>query len=1522
MVERIDIERALDSLASDEGGFIFQGLAVVLAKLRWPELIASERHKDRGLDAYASASVSADGRGKGLACSITGTYEKIKDDATETKKHYPDVSLLIFYTSEKVSQGKKAEWAQKIHSDFGLELIVVSREDIITTLQLPGNAHLCATHLRIPVPFQQTSAPLLQRVRDATGTVATQWAAHPRLTGKPTILLNGVIVDRKGNETRQLLNTAHLHAQLLQGRRLILEAPAGRGKTTTLIQLARMAGSPPPFAFLVDLPGWVRSPATILEHIARTPAFLAHGIDAAALAQLSQTEPCLFLLNGWNEISSVYSQEAATALHELERTFPAAGIVVATRVHDTVPPLPGSTRIRLLPLTAAQRLQYLVEALGETQARQFHESLAADRVLNELTRTPLILSEITALHQSGREVPRTKLRLLRAVIEMMEQSEAHSAHLQGPPLWGHAEQYLRELALQLVGRGDVIIGAADARSVCHTVSDRLKHDQQLEHSPESADILKTLCAHHILERIEYPVAGFRFEHQQFQEYYAALMVQEKLAELVAEKDANRREAFNATYINEPAWDEPLALAAEDFGSTGDHATSVESASVLIDGALRVDPLFAARLARLCGPAHSQQLRSELGKRLRLLYAADNPHYRQLAIAAMLATGWDDFIDILIPLLIHSDQQIRLGTYRAGSDFYPSCLGANWWHVVSGWQERFRGEFVSELALHHGRTEVALAFARSDPSVTVKIEAVRLLAWMGQYPDVAGLLQAMNDSEFRQMVTRLELEEIPSHLHSRARAAYTALLAETSDPKTRFQITLTLGRLGHSNGSNLLKDELAVMPGSVVKELSDYSLRPAIEAVRTVDSPWVSQWVADRIVEGALWRDSWLAMVSTLPEGQREALLLRVTGENLQYGATGRIVSLLAATSDPTFAKRVFEALCSHRQQLLDDPRNTDKQAIDQQLRGLFKSTPVQRVVEGLSDMLAKTPSGLELSLMLEMFSRMGSTEDSVRGALPDPLRQQLRRYFKAAVPAVLKEEDNRGEAKGRLATALAEVGDSEDVTDLLILIHADIQRVRDGRAALARGDRSRRGQGGMMSYSNWHVQALVWLDQIKAPSILIDLLKEAEYELDAAWGLVTLAKKDAGDHPIVTGRFGSPARDYRKFRQAPLEWSTLYDEERRTNFAAALKERITALLDESRLGDHKSIPYHYRLKELGKALASLDPKDSADLVLEIAALPADWDGWRRFELLESLLFGGVELPADKVINLLEPVFGQFRKQGIYNNDSLSLFNRILHMLPFLKPPSLGIAKVRELSAEFRLHLQNHEGLLMALGQCGCDEGLELLCELASQSGAAFQHIARVWFDAVAACPLPQAKELLLGFVDPQSSGGIGELEFPDHMADYLASVLAKIANSDSAVSARLLELAEQTTYPRGRQILAKVLPQLDAPQSLLAALNLLDDGASQPVPYEVWRSLEDVFLEKRPYKDTQSYTLVPRAANDLKKRLFEMAEGDSRRTRAAYTLLAQIEEWRLEHGRPSSEPRHPAYASGVPWPPVPVRDKD
>jgi hypothetical protein len=43
---RTDIIRALDELIANEAGTAFQALAVVLAKQKWPDLIASEWHND------------------------------------------------------------------------------------------------------------------------------------------------------------------------------------------------------------------------------------------------------------------------------------------------------------------------------------------------------------------------------------------------------------------------------------------------------------------------------------------------------------------------------------------------------------------------------------------------------------------------------------------------------------------------------------------------------------------------------------------------------------------------------------------------------------------------------------------------------------------------------------------------------------------------------------------------------------------------------------------------------------------------------------------------------------------------------------------------------------------------------------------------------------------------------------------------------------------------------------------------------------------------------------------------------------------------------------------------------------------------------------------------------------------------------------------------------------------------------------------------------------------------------------
>jgi hypothetical protein len=117
-------------------------------------------------------------------------------------------------------------------------------------------------------------------------------------------------------------------------------------------------------------------------------------------------------------------------------------------------------------------------------------------------------------------------------------------------------------------------------------------------------------------------------------------------------------------------------------------------------------------------------------------------------------------------------------------------------------------------------------------------------------------------------------------------------------------------------------------------------------------------------------------------------------------------------------------------------------------------------------------------------------------------------------------------------------------------------------------------------------------------------------------------------------------------------------------------------------------------------------------------------------------------------------------------------------------------------------------------------------------------------------------------------------------------------------------------------LLSKVIARLRTLDAVVAGLNLIDDDGNPSVPYDLQKAMKGVFLEERPYGKTGYFTLVPRGSNEIKAKLFEMALKDGCRKQSAFALLGQIEVWRLEYGRPTTEPRHAAFDSGEMWPPI------
>ena len=1308
-------------------------------------------------------------------------------------------------------------------------------------------------------------------------------------------------LDPTGAESADALSLERIDHVLSHSGRIVLEGPAGRGKTTTLIQLAqreRTVGIP----FIVDLSRWATSGRNILEYIADMPAFLAEGLTSGHLARVQQTEPFLLLLNGWNEITESSSPQASDALPELERDFPSAGIVVATRTHHLTPPLPGALRLRLLRLRPSQRADYLAARLGVEAAAEFRARLAVDPSLDELTRTPFILSEVTSLFEADAKIPPTKFGVLAEVLRLHEQREEHENSLQAAPIFGQQTAYLKALAAEMTRRGGVALSDADARAVVASVARDLAARGQIGPTGAPA-VLAALAAHHVLERVDYPETAFQFEHQQLQEYSAALDVRTQLLELPnGDQDATDR--FTSDYVNEPAWAEPLLMVAETFAEqTGDEETdnrNVLAGGTLVDMALKLDLVFAGELAQICGPVVWMQIRAVVGERFRAAYALSDGHYRQYAVAAMLATGADDFGDVILPLLSGADQQTRLRTYRLWPDIQLSSLGPNWREQVGGWSEAARTDFVFEL-LHHRVDDEIASFAVDDNSAAVKTAAVSGLTWTGSHDSMTRFLDSVDGHTFEALAREFP-DNLPPAFRPKVIVAMRNVIESAPDPSARLRTALQLIKLGESGLDRVVQDSLAALPRDTIRTLNSYFIRPAVEHLHTTHPAWTSEWVVSQIAEGTLYQhEGWLPFVTVVPESLVGTYLHRLETESLERPRYDGMVAVIAAWADTALAARVFANLRELRRKVDAEPgqRHEFEYQVMTQLAAVFRHLPDD---VGAAGVLSSVTNGdpLDVKLAADLLSRVARPDVEPMRVADDDLREGLRAYLKGSVEFVLRQDDFDGKEKANLASSIAQVGQPEDMAVLVTLIRADIERVRRGRAARAVGDDGPLANGAYMGQDRWHIAAVQHLDREGADHVLIGLLREPEYSAYA----VSAMARDFVREP--DGSF------HRKFPY-DLMWLAREgctpppgDAERRIRLAAALNAELERLRQQNDAGK----PAAGQAK-LATALAAIDGRGSAGAVLDAIAVPEQWDEYTCLVAAEHLLVAGVVLPTTAAFAVVDSILVRTR-HGMQDSDGHFLC-RALALCAFVDDPAAGIARTRDVLAHRRLPGYELRDFITALGESRSDAAIDLLYELASDAPT-FEQCEGEFINAVAALNTPRARELLLGLVDPDLRA-IALTRDPDR-EDVLVARLTELAQRSPEVAYRLRELCERDLLEINRHILSKVIGRLGSTEHLLANLNLIDDARSPPVPRGVWEQLENAFVERQPYDDNPNvFTLHARASNELRTRLLAMAREDRTRRNSASMLLGQIEAWRLEHGRPTDEPRHPDLASGQSWPP-------
>ena len=283
-------------------------------------------------------------------------------------------------------------------------------------------------------------------------------------------------------------------------------------------------------------------------------------------------------------------------------------------------------------------------------------------------------------------------------------------------------------------RGAVSLPEDDARAIAVAVARDLAQRNQITEVPQPAAVLAALTAHHVLERADYPGVSFRFGHQQFQERYAALGIRVSLLAL-AEGDTDGLRRYTADYVNEPAW---ARAAADGRGNAwrrdrrcgGRQAPGPRAAAKLLEMALAVDVVFAGELAHLCGAGGVGEARQSVGDRLRGAPASPEERFRDLAVAAMLATGSDDFQDIVVPLLSSADRETRLGTYRLWPDLSVSSLGPDWRKESAPGLTRCV-RTLSRRCCSIGSTPRLRLSPPPTTSPAVKMACAEALAWTGR-----------------------------------------------------------------------------------------------------------------------------------------------------------------------------------------------------------------------------------------------------------------------------------------------------------------------------------------------------------------------------------------------------------------------------------------------------------------------------------------------------------------------------------------------------------------------------------------------------------------------------------------------------------------------------------------------------------------------------------------------------------------------------------------------------------------------
>ena len=1254
----------------------------------------------------------------------------------------------------------------------------------------------------------------------------------------------------------------------------IVSAP-GTGKSTTLIQLAStLLEDQRQVAVIAPLAAWSTESVPLLKWVTGRSAF--HGVRVEHLMLLAIHGRLTLLLDGWNELDSQARQRLIYQIEELESDYPLIRLAVSTRRQRTDVPVGGS-EVRLDLLSYSQQLE-IARARREKDGEALLDRARRTAGIRELIAIPLYLDTLLA-EAVGDRLPNTKEEVLRLFVENHESKPARAEILRGQLLNLH-RSFLQALAVDAMVSTTALTGER-ARSVISNVQERLRDRGQIGIALQPSLVLDLLVDHELLVRVGQE--SFSFQHPQFQEWHASFEV-ERLAR-AAEGDAITSRLLLENILNLPVWEEAILFACERMAFAD--SPSHEPVGRLILQSLAIDPLFAAEMIFRASESVWAIVKNDVVEFAKRWHS---PGQNDRALRFMMATGRKEFAAEMWQIISNPRNQDGFGVINTSCPFRPSVLGDDWPNRVATLAEEPRESLLCGIVRECGVDEMerVTGIVKSEVSVKLRKAVLQALLMRGATRQVTDLLSIDDPELWQAFAGWVRPEEVSDEkLISRLRLERERLYERTSDPRVKLYILL----------------ESQPMPASAEKEVaelikSDFAsnndrIGGLVTKAFKLFPRAVSDAMLDRLRQGrslTLFED--VLQLCPLVEDEAVANLL------LDPGSDDREAVQVARIAGPITVGRMLDYFLALAEQQPGSAPSKARTRAYFQMRDRLGKTRVEALLEEvLKRQNSSKPDEIGAWACLLSLHGLNGSGDSLESN--SSARSALAGVIPRWVDILIGSSESLRADMAYLAMTIGRLRNPELVPALLRLLDEDARRQRLALEA----SRSRTGAGALnseaiTSWSRQYNQALAEIGDEQVVVAMRNRLAVSPAGVEAAQVLSMIWARPAA---LIQSRWPAAWPDYSEVARLQTR-----DGKAPTDLKASFAAPI---LDVFRTLDLVSAPVAQQLvaiQLLSIALRMPCGEESA-LIDSVIALPVS--ARAKTELLTSVILAGKILAGRTVLNGIEEIARDAKKEPWLLDQNTGLIERWLEFFPFTDGPSLLLDALKMFSpgdvGPWRLR-----GVIAAISVAPIENRESLLRQLAEQDGRFYSDNA--WLEAILHCSTAMTRARIL---DDLAEGKLTHA-LKSGNAWRFARDLVKLVIEDPTFRAQIYERLDHLQNENIRPLLVQVVIQTPDIEGFFVLLRSYA-AKGHKLDTKLLDAIDGLVMTKRYFSGSNNaYELHAVDASALRTRLFATMESGGQLASLAAECLEAIDEMRDRHGRLESEPRHPDIASHRPWPPV------